>query len=49
MKQSDIFTVVGIALIAIGAALAYPPLGVFLLGVFILLVGLGMSGKRGEQ
>jgi len=46
MKLPDAFATAGIALIAIGAGLAYLPLGIALAGVFLLLVGLGLREPK---
>jgi hypothetical protein len=46
MKLSDALTLLGLAFITAGAGIAYLPLGIALAGIFMLLVGIGLSGKK---
>lgn len=47
--MSTILQVSGISLISVGAYLAWPPLGITLFGIGILLFGLAMERGNGAK
>lgn len=49
MKLPDLLALVGIVLICIAAALAFLPLGIFLAGAFLLVIGLGANAKENNR
>lgn len=46
MNASDVAVLAGAVCVSGGAALAYLPAGIVLAGVFLLLIGLGVSDDR---